>query len=140
MITESQKRRLQKIIQKAASDEEVLAVFLYGSRIDGSQTETPESDLDICLVLQTGGRKVDPHGDAASFTRKRLSYLSAINPEKLDIQIFQQLPIYVRKEVLAKGKLEYCRDKNTLYQMAYRTVQEYEDFAPRFREYLYKTL
>jgi len=71
-----------------------------------------------------------------SLSRKRLDYLAAIDPQGMDIQIFQGLPVYIRKRVLKEGKLKYCRDKERLYELAYKTVKEYEYFAPWLREYL----
>lgn len=136
MLTTSQKQKLEKILNKAKSDEDILAVMLYGSRVNEDRKQTSDSDLDICLILdQDKTRKASSKGDVSP-SRKRLDYLSEINPERIDIHIFQQLPIYIRKKILKEGKLEYCGDKDGLYGLAYRTIQEYEDFAPRMRVYL----
>lgn len=136
MIKKSQQKRLNKIVSLAREDENLLAVITYGSRIKNSKKETPESDLDICLVLQPGYDNGAPKHTEVSPSRKRLDYLSRINPDQMDVQSFQQLPIYIKKRVLEEGKVEYCKDKEGLYNLAFRTIQEYEDFAPRFREYL----
>jgi uncharacterized protein YutE (UPF0331/DUF86 family) len=55
-------------------------------------------------------------------------------PDEYDVQIFQQLPLYVRKEVL-KGKPLYVRD-NEIYDIAYRTINEYEDYRPYLMRYV----
>jgi len=136
MITKSQKSKLKKVLQQAKVDDEILGVFLYGSRVSQPENVSPKSDLDICLVLKSTGKGTNHNHDSSFLTRKQLSYLSAINPEKIDIQIFQQLPIYIRKEILEEGELAYFANKSQLYQLAYRTIQEYEDFAPRLKEYL----
>lgn len=136
MITKSQQKRLNKILSLAREDEDLLAVMTYGSRINKSKKETPKSDLDICLLLQTTHYNGASKEVEISPSRKRLDYLSRINPEQLDVQIFQQLPIYIRKRVLEEGEVAYCIDTDKLYNLAYRTIQEYEDFAPRMSEYL----
>lgn len=136
MFTKSQERKLEQILTKARGDKNVLAVILYGSRVSDSKEETADSDLDICLVLDPEFEKEHDSKEDTALSRKRLDYLSEIDPDKIDIQIFQQLPIYIRKRVLEEGSVNYCRDQEDLYQLAYRTIQEYEDFAPRLREYL----
>lgn len=136
MLTKSQKQKLGKILSKAKSDEDILAVILYGSRVNDSREETQNSDLDICLVLKEKSEAKDRKKESIFFSRKRLGYLSEIDPAGIDIQIFQQLPIYIRKRILKEGKVKYQQDREKLYELAYRTIQEYQDFEPRFREYL----
>jgi hypothetical protein len=136
MFTKSQERKLEQILTKARGDEDVLAVIPYGSRVSDSKEETTDSDLDVCLVLDPEFENEHEAKEDTALSRKRLDYLSEIDPDKIDIQIFQQLPIYIRKRVLEEGRVNYCRDQEDLYQLAYRTIQEYEDFAPRLREYL----
>jgi len=136
MLTKSQKQKLEKIVRKVKDDEDILAIMLYGSRIRQTGEEASSSDLDICLILNREEIDNKRPGKTVSPSRKRLKYLSKIDPEMVDLQIFQQLPIYIRKRILEEGQLKYCRDKSRLYDLAYRTIQEYENFAPRMNEYL----
>ena len=53
-----------------------------------------------------------------------------------DIQIFQQLPIYLRQRVLKEGKVLCCKDQDALYNIALRTVQAFADFKPLYDRYL----
>jgi len=136
MLTKPQKQKLEKILSKARSDKDILAVMLYGSRFGEIEEATSHSDLDICLILDQGGSGNEHSKKTVSPSRKRLNYLSKIDPQMVDLQIFQQLPIYIRKRILEEGQLKYCMDKDRLYDLAYRTIQEYENFAPRMNEYL----
>ena len=54
----------------------------------------------------------------------------------MDVQVFQQLPIYIRQRVLKDGEVLFVRDEDQLYELAFRTVQEFEDFRPRYQTYL----
>jgi predicted nucleotidyltransferase len=117
---------LDALLRVARRDAELLAVILFGSTARGDAT--PSSDLDVCLVLS--GRK----HEAARLSRKRLDY--ATEHPGLDVQIFQQLPLYVRRRVLREGRVLWTRDEDALYELAYRTAQEFEDFRPRYEEYL----
>ena len=115
----------KKLIEKGRSDPEVLAIFLFGSRVRAD--EGPASDVDICVVLQPRGYT------ELELSRKKLEYLKELD---FDIQIFQQLPLYIRHRVLKEGRVLFCRDEDELYQVAFRTAQQFEDFKHIYYTYL----
>jgi predicted nucleotidyltransferase len=113
------------IIERAAGDPEVLALIFYGSRARGDAV--PASDLDVCLVLCAGKY------DDLELSKKKLAYLKDFN---CDIQLYQQLPLYIRVRVLKEGKIIFCSDEDQLYDLAYRTAQHFEDYKPVYYAYL----
>lgn len=118
---------LAQFVSATANDERVLALLLFGSRARGEAKGS--SDLDLCIVL-------DPRqADASTAASVKLTYLEA-TPGIFDIQVYQSLPIYVRKRILAEGRVVYCRDEDALYALARRTISEFEDFRPRYQCYL----
>jgi len=118
-------RQLEQLLRKAQEDKDVLAVILFGSAARGEQT--PASDVDVCVVLQA--RKYD----SLTLSRKKLAYLKQTT---LDVQVFQQLPLYIRRRVLKEGKVLFERDTDALYALAFRTAQAFEDFKPIYHTYL----
>ncbi|MGH7818290.1 MAG: nucleotidyltransferase domain-containing protein [Candidatus Binatia bacterium] len=120
------KAAIEKLLAEARKDPEVLAVILFGSEARGEAGLA--SDLDVCLVLP-GRRHPSVH-----LSEKKLQYAAA-HPG-LDVQVFQQLPLYVRRRVLRDGRVLWTRDEDMLYEVAFRTAQEFEDFRPRYEEYL----
>jgi len=54
----------------------------------------------------------------------------------LDVQIFQQLPLYVKVRVLGEGKTVFCKDEDLLYDLSFSTVRQFEYFKPRYLSYL----
>jgi len=118
------KNALRKISEKAKNDEDVLAVMLFGSYARNENF----SDIDICVILKPG--KFDP----LFLSKKRLEYLTAF--PNLDIQIFQQLPLYVKMRVLRDGKIIFCRNEDLLYDLSFSTVRQFEYFKPRYLSYL----
>ena len=116
---------LTALLARAEQDPEVLAVILFGSRARGE--DIPDSDIDICLVLEPRS-----YSDL-ELSKKKLDYLAEFD---LDIHIYQQLPLYIRHRVLKEGKVLFCRDEDVLYDLAFRTIREYEDFKHIYREYL----
>ena len=116
------------LVGKARQDQDVLAIIVFGSRARGD--DGPTSDLDICLVLQPKDYS------ALKLSRKRLEYLKFFSMPGLDIHVYQQLPLYIRKRILKEGKILFCRDEEVLYELAFRTVQEFEDFRHIYHGYL----
>ena len=116
------------LVKKARQDQDVLAVIVFGSCARGN--DGPASDLDICLVLQPKDYS------NLKLSRKRLEYLKFFSIPGLDIHIYQQLPLYIRKRVLKEGEILFCRDEEVLYELAFRTAQEFEDFKHIYYSYL----
>ncbi len=116
---------LTALLARAERDPKVLAVILFGSRARGESA--PDSDVDICLVLEPRN-----YSDL-ELSKKKLNYLKDFD---LDIHIYQQLPLYIRHRMLKEGKVLFCRDEDALYDLAFRTIQEFEDFKHIYREYL----
>ncbi len=102
-------------------------IILYGSASQGKKIES--SDIDICIYYRAK--------KAEEMSKFRLKLLSKLYSDVYDVQIFQLLPLYVRKEVL-KGKLLYARDKKFLNAVALNTVRDFESFKPRFYDYIYR--
>ena len=118
---------IEKLLTRAHHDAEILAVLNFGSTSRGEQT--PLSDTDICLILV-------PHSqpyDTQTLTIKRLEYLKDFS---LDVQVFQQLPLYIRQRVLKEGRILFVRDESRLYELAFRTVKNFEDFRHIYYDYL----
>ena len=118
-------RELEELIGTAKQDSAVLAVILFGSRARGE--EQAVSDTDVCLVLQPGVQ------DALRLSKKKHQYLSRFN---LDVQVFQQLPLHMRHRVIRDGRVLFARDEELLYETAFRSAQQYEDFRHLHRAYL----
>lgn len=116
------------LVENARQDQDVLAVIVFGSRARGDNG--PASDLDICLVLQPNDFS------SLQLSHKRLEYLKLFSVTGLDIQVYQQLPLYIRKRILKEASILFCRDEEALYELAFRTVQEFEDFKHIYYSYL----
>lgn len=114
---------IDRLIARATEDPNVLAVLVFGSVARGEQS--PASDIDVCLVLRPEVSE--------GMTEKRLEYLAQSD---LDIHIFQQIPLPIRRRVLKEGCVLLSKDDDALYRLAYRTAQAFEDFKPIYEGYL----
>jgi hypothetical protein len=121
----STRKSLDRIIGQVKQDKQILAVFLFGSA--ARKENSKSSDVDICLVLS-----------AYDYSPKKLSQekLRYVKQSDLDIQIFQQLPLYIRIRVIKEGRLLVCNDEDKLYDIVFRTIQEFEHFKHIYYDYL----
>ena len=127
MMNKKKEVEIERLLKTVYKDGDLLAVILFGSVARHEQT--PLSDVDICLVMMPDYRTSEP----TAISNKRIDYLKDFS---LDIRIFQQLPIYVRTRVLKEGKILFVRDEKLLYELAFRTVQAFEDFKHIYDGYL----
>jgi len=114
-------RRLKATITK---DKDIVATILFGSY---ARSE-PNRDIDLCLVLN----KKLPN---LLMSKKRLRY-SSLFPNKFDVNIFQQLPLYIRKRILKEGKVILCKDEDLLYSIAFATLKEFDMYKKIYYNYL----
>lgn len=80
--------------------ERIEFIIFYGSLAQGRSKK--KSDVDICIYYNT-----KKYEDMSKF---RLKLLRSLRSDIYDVQMSQQLPIWVRKEVI-KGKILCVRDK-----------------------------
>jgi predicted nucleotidyltransferase len=104
--------------------EKVRFIFLFGSAAAGRLRT--DSDIDLCIYY---------NGSREEASRFRFKVLSELAEDRYDVQIFQQLPLYVRVEVL-KGELIYCADTRFVYEVAGETIKDFESFKHRFYDYI----
>jgi predicted nucleotidyltransferase len=123
--SDSNALKIEKAVEKikALGGERVKFIILYGSVSKNCQRHG--SDIDICVYY-------DDESSASDF---RLKVLSELFDDIYDIKIFQQLPLYVRIEVL-KGEILYCDDRRFLYDKAYETIKEFDYFKHRYYDYI----
>ncbi len=119
------KEKITKLLKQSNVFDSLNFIVVYGSVSKNKQT--PLSDIDVCISLSLLIKER---------TKLRLKLLSNL-PEKFDLQIFEDLPIYLKKEVL-QGELLYCKNKKNLINLSLEIIKEYEDFKPIYDYYLAK--
>ena len=103
-------------------------MLIFGSYVRGEN----HKDIDVCLVL-------DKKYPDKEMTNKRVEYYSDIS-SKFDIQIFQQLPVYIKVKILKEGKIILCKDEDKLYEIAYDAIKEYDNFKEIYTSYIKNAL
>lgn len=86
------------------------AVLLFGSRIDGTATET--SDYDLCIIASTLHSAPQRAELLGNIWRQ-------LNANKYDIWVFEELPLYLQMDVIHNHEVLFCDDLPELYEYFY---------------------
>ncbi len=113
---------IKRIVEKAKSDKDVIAVLLFGSY---ARKEPNYNDVDVALLLS--------HNEKAGERVLEYSGLFGSNDDRLfDITIVNSMPIDMQSRILSEGIPVYVRDQNALDRYNYSVLLEWEDFKPVF--------
>jgi len=121
MIDKGIETILNQLETKMEKDPDILAVILYGSYARGEEAR----DVDLCLVLFPDKLK--------NSLDKRIEYSYH---EQVDVQVFQDLPLYIRPRVIKEGIVLHVKDEDLLYEIAIKTAKEFELYRPKYELYL----
>ncbi len=121
-------REINIIIEKAKKDKQVIAVALFGSYSRNEQKKN--SDVDICIFLNKKYSNLE-------MSTKRLNFLKEVS-NKFDIQIFQQLPVYIRIRILKEHKILFVKNEDLLYELAFDAIKEFNNYKKLYTLYMEK--
>ncbi len=96
---------------------QVLAIYLYGSY--ARMEPKPYSDIDIAVITQM----TDPLRDLKEI-------IGSYSSKKLDVQVFSDLPLPARMQVLAQGVPLYIRNEDSLWSVIKSVSLSYMDLEP----------
>ncbi len=116
-------RSTEEIIEILKNFEFIHSVLLFGSRARGKTGK----DTDICIIPS---RELN--------LRERLSIDSAV-PSGVDISLYFDLPIHIRKRISEEGRVLYTKDMYHLLTLFKENDLEYSGYK-RYREYYNKAI
>jgi len=108
---------------KKIGGKKIKFIILYGSIAEGNQT--PLSDIDIAVYYE---------GSKEERFKFRMEALGNVN-DKFDIQTFQDLPLYIRKEIISHGEILYQKNYSEIFDIFIKTIKSFGDFKPRLDIY-----
>lgn len=114
---------LKKVKEKAKKDRDIAAVLIFGSFLSKKKYR----DIDICLVLN---KKLSN----LKISKKKLSYQKSCS--KLDIQVLQQLPLYIKIEVIKENKPLLIKDYELLFDIAKDVIRDFDSFEKHYNDYV----
>jgi len=108
---------------KKIGKEKIKFIILYGSVVECNQT--PLSDIDLAVYYE---------GSKEERFKFRIEILGNVN-DKFDIQTFQDLPLYIRKEIISHGEILYQKNYSEIFDIFIKTIKSFGDFKPRLDIY-----
>ncbi len=105
---------LKEVKEKAEKDENIIAVYLFGSYVSG---EKYFNDIDIAFLVK----------DKAKFDKN--IYKLADN---LDLAVMQDLPLNIQMRIFEKGKLLVVNQNSKLLDYYFECFEKWEDFKDTF--------
>jgi uncharacterized protein len=119
------KKEIQSVVNliKKFGGKKIKFIILYGSFAEGKQT--PLSDIDIVVYYD------DSEKERFKF---RMKILGNVN-DKFDIQTFQDLPLYIQKEIISSGEILYQKSYSEIFDIFFKTIKNFGNFKPRLDIY-----
>jgi uncharacterized protein len=116
------KMEIKQKILELDDKKKIKFIYLFGSMANGKNT--PLSDIDIAIYYQ---------GTAKERFKFRMKVSGNLS-DKIDLQIFQDLPLTVKKEVL-RGKIIYYDDYQFLFNTVMDVIKEFNQFEKYYNQY-----
>ncbi|MFZ5590812.1 MAG: type VII toxin-antitoxin system MntA family adenylyltransferase antitoxin [Bacillota bacterium] len=119
--------KLPILIEAISRDEDVVAMYLFGSHATGKST--PLSDIDLAILL-------DHAVPTQNYFSKKLALLTTatalLQKEEVDLVILNQVPPSLAYRVLGKGRLLYENPRKKKQRIGFQTraISLYFDFLP----------
>lgn len=88
----------------------VLAVLIFGSSVKGEGR-----DIDVCIVAREDPKEV------------LREVFSKVDASKYDVWVFEELPLYMKIEVIENHEIVFCKDELELYEYFYQFRKLWKD-------------
>jgi predicted nucleotidyltransferase len=123
-LADKRVKRALEIINSREDFQSVEFIILYGSQVRSDARE--DSDIDLAVYYE---------GTDEEAFKFRREVLGELYEDYYDIQIFQQLPLYIQIEVL-EGEILYCKDIQMIYETANLIIKQFSDFKRYYYDYI----
>ncbi|HUV80305.1 MAG TPA: nucleotidyltransferase domain-containing protein [Candidatus Bathyarchaeia archaeon] len=108
----AESERIEADFAFLAEDERILAVLLFGSSAKEQADE--RSDWDLCIVAP----EIRDTGDMRAVLRKIYANID-VKRKRYDTWLFEEIPLYMKVQVIENHKVVFCRDLPSLYEYFY---------------------
>ena len=114
---------LLKIVKELDKDNKVIFISIYGSSL--TEKYNALSDIDVA-VYYNGTKK-----ERFKFRIQLFGKLS----DKFDVHIFQDVPLYIRSEIIKTGEIIYTSDFTETSFIYSRVAREFSSFEKYLNHY-----
>ena len=118
-------KKIPAVTAKIAKDVTVVALYSFGSLAEGNLK--PLSDLDFGILLS---ETIDRQGRFDKSIDLIGIFNDVLRTDEVDLVILNDAPLRFARQIVATGKLLFCRDQNRLVDFIEKTTKRYLDFKP----------
>ncbi len=108
MVKKEFLNRIYNDFKSIIENRKILGILILGSYSEGENTD--RSDIDICIVAPDENIQ-----ELLAFIWKEIN----TNLKKYDVRVFNEIPLFIKIQVIEKGILLYTPDKYDLYEYFY---------------------
>lgn len=126
----SPEKYLPDLIEFCKAQDDVVALYLFGSRATGSAG--PLSDIDIAILLNEGLGK-DTYWDKMTFYWDKANEI--LHSDEVSFVLLNTAPLTIQYGVITESKVMYSRDEDTRFFFEEKIIDKYMDFRPVLDEY-----
>lgn len=116
-LNSTESETVVQIIHDLCQNIQVIALYLYGSC--ARKEQKPYSDIDIAVITST------PYPE-----RCIRECIGSYSSKKIDVQVFSDLPLPARMQVLEEGIPLYVRNRESLRNIIKSVSFSYMDLEP----------
>ncbi len=124
------KQLQEKLGEIFSKDKRIIAVYLFGSMVDGSRHQ--RSDIDLGLMID---RKSEKRFTLSDEMELEIKIEEALPTERFDLIWLNKVPLLLQFRIISPAKLIYIGNDDLRCEMEERIMQEYYDFLPRLNEF-----
>jgi hypothetical protein len=121
---------LPALIEFCTKQDDIIALYLFGSRASGTQGAL--SDIDIAVLLPQGSRQ-------DFYNERELFYLGEVNEilhtDEVSFIVLNKAPLTVQYGVITDAKVLYSKDEEARLLFEEAVIDGYMDFKPVLDEY-----
>ncbi|NVM21530.1 MAG: nucleotidyltransferase domain-containing protein [Desulfobacterales bacterium] len=122
-LSEDVMKRVPAIVEKVSRDEEVLALYAFGSLAKGMLKPLSDLDFGVLVSMELERRqRFDKHLELIGM------FNDTFRTDEVDLVLMNDAPMRFSYNIISKGKLLFCRDRHPLIDFCARTIKLYLDF------------
>ena len=122
--------RLPDLLEAVKRDPDIIALLAFGSLATGKLS--PLSDLDFAILLPfdlDSLKRFEKHLELIN------TFIDTFNTEEIDLILLNEAPPRYAHQILAQGKILFCRDRAALADFIESTRKRYLDFRPYMEQF-----
>lgn len=120
-MTQIIKELKEKLGSYFKNNSEIVAVFLFGSQVNGFTHN--KSDIDIALLLESSSEV-----SLEKELELSVDITNRFGGKEIDLVILNKAPIILSYRIISQGELIYVKDEYKYAQFKERTLLNYFDF------------